>query len=98
MLLLRFMSGSMALQRQEFVSMSMDHATTKGYVDSPGLGCLLEPSQCQRAVQSLLHPSLATVAVSTGDFTLPGYHSRDGLGGEGMREQALSVCELEIWP
>lgn len=36
----------------EFLSMSVVHATTKGYVDIPSLGCLLKLSQYQRDVQS----------------------------------------------
>jgi hypothetical protein len=37
-LLLRAMSGSVAMQQHQSVSMSVAHITTKGHVDFPGLG------------------------------------------------------------
>lgn len=48
----RAMSGSLALKQQGFVSMSKTHVITRGHVDIPGMGCLLESSQCLRAAQN----------------------------------------------
>lgn len=46
---LRVMSGSMAMQHQGSVSMSLTYSTTKGHPDISGLGCCLdhvEPKGC----------------------------------------------------
>ena len=43
MLLLRAMSGSMALQKQGTMLMFVTHVATKGHVEVLGLGCCLDP-------------------------------------------------------
>lgn len=57
--LLRAMSGYVALKQHWCVSMSMAHVTTMNHAYIPGLNCLLGPSWRLRPAQSWLHPSLA---------------------------------------
>ena len=81
-LLLRTVSGSVALHKQGSVLMSMVHVTTKGHVEVPGLGCCLRPCRCLRAEQSYL-PLNAFSTPERWLGTLPGLHSRTGPGGGG---------------
>lgn len=65
-LLLRTMSGPMAMRQQWSVPTSIDQETTKGHSDIPSLGCHLRPCWCPRAEQSWPHPSPAFTLERTG--------------------------------
>ena len=54
-LLLRVMSGSIVMQQNGSVLMSVVHITTKDRVDISDLGCCLEPHRCTRVVHSWSH-------------------------------------------
>lgn len=56
---LKAMSESMALQEQRSMSMFMAHATNKGHVDLPGLGCHLGVMLMSRGYAELTRPSPA---------------------------------------
>lgn len=51
-LTLSIMSGSVAMQQQGYVLMSVVHITIKGHVDILDLGYCLRPCLCPRAVQN----------------------------------------------
>lgn len=57
-LLPKAMSGSLTLQQQRSVLMSVAHATTKDHVEVPSLRCYLDPCRCPKAVQN--HPALTS--------------------------------------
>lgn len=49
---LRAMSGSMAMQQEDCVLMSITHVITKDHMDVPGLACCLGAHSCLSAGQS----------------------------------------------
>lgn len=62
----RAMSGSVAMQQQGSVLMSVAHITTKIHEVIPGLGCCLALRSQPMAVQSWPCASLATALLSVG--------------------------------
>lgn len=82
LLLLRIMSGSMALQQWGSLSVSMANVTTKSHTDFPGLAAARDHVDVQGLSRTGTHP-LKAAAFGSQPHTSPGQLARAGPGGMG---------------